>query len=105
MSDPFIKALEDLLENQLDLIDIKKADLAYHLNENRKDEIFETLKTLPKTMETPAGAVELHQLLIELSDLNGYSEGVHFDAGIKHGFSLALKLIFHNLIQYNYKTL
>lgn len=104
MHDPFIKALEDLLEDQLDLIDIEKANPAYRLNENRKDEILKTLKTLPETMETPAGAVEVHQLLMELSDLNGYSEGVHFDAGIKHGFSLALKLIIHNLSQCSYKA-
>jgi hypothetical protein len=88
MPDPFLKALEDLLEDQLDFIDIKKNDPAYRLHEDRQDQIFKTLKTLPETLETPDGAIEIHQLLMELFDLNCYTAGVHFDTGVKHGFSI-----------------
>lgn len=99
MPDPFLKSLEDLLEDQLDTIHIEKNNPAYCLKEDRKDEIFKTLKSLPETLETKAGVLNIHDLLIELSDLSGYLAGSHFDAGVKHGFSLAFKLIIHNLSQ------
>lgn len=99
MPDPFINALEDLLEDQLDTIQIEKIDPAYQLKEDRKREIFKVLQSLPETLETKAGAVNVHRLLFELSDLIGYLEGVHFDTGVKRGFSLAFKLIIHNLSQ------
>lgn len=99
MPDPFINALEDLLEDQLDLIDIAKDNPDYRLEENRKREIFQTLQSLPKIIETKRGAINVHDLLFELSDLTCHLEGIHFDAGIKRGFSLALKLIIHNICQ------
>jgi hypothetical protein len=99
MPDPFINALEELLEDQLDLIDIEKSNPDYRLAENRKREIFQTLQSLPEIIETKAGAVNILALLFELRDLTGCLEGAHFDAGIKRGFSLAFKLIIHNIYQ------
>ena len=97
MPDPFLKSLEDLLEDQLDLINIEKINPGYRLKENRKREIFKTLQSLPETFETKAGTINIHDLIFELSDLTGHLEGVHFDTDIKRGFSLAFKLIIHNL--------
>lgn len=96
---PIPQILGRLLEDQIECVRIEKNDPAYCLNENRKEEIYQTLKTLPETMKTKAGVINVHQLLIEFVDLCGYSAGAHFDTGVKHGFSLALKLIFHHLIQ------
>lgn len=99
MPDQFLKAFEDLLEDQLVFIKIEKIDHDYCLNETRKEEIYQTLKTLPETVETKAGVINVHQLLIDFVDLCGYSSYAHFDTGVKHGFSLALKLIFYYLTQ------
>ncbi len=99
MPDPFLKALEDLLEDQLDSLPIEKIDPAYCIYQNRRDEIYHTLKTLPEKMETAKGIINVHEHLIELVDLTGILAGSHFDAGVKHGFSLAFKLIIHNLNQ------
>jgi hypothetical protein len=99
MPDPFINALEELLEDQLESIGIEKTNPDYRLAENRKREIFQTLKSLPEIIETKTGAINIHDLLFELSDLTGCLEGAHFDAGIKRGFSLAFKLIIHNICQ------
>jgi hypothetical protein len=48
-------------------------------------------------METPTGAIKVHKLLLELRDLDSDLKGISFDIGIKRGFSLAVKFIFHNL--------
>ena len=55
------------------------------------------LKSLPETVETPAGIVKVHQLLLELNDLDSDLAGNSFDIGIKRGFSLAVKFICHTL--------
>jgi len=99
MTDSFINALEDLLEDQLDLINIEKISPGHQLKKNRQKEIFKTLQSLPETFETKAGTINIHHLIFELTDLTGHLESIQFDTGIKHGFSLAFKLIIHNLSQ------
>jgi DNA-directed RNA polymerase delta subunit len=94
---PFLQAFEELLEDQIDTINFEKINRIYAIKENRKDEIIRSLKSLPETLETPAGAIKVHKLLWELRDLNSDLEGINFDIGIKRGFSLAVKFIFHNL--------
>jgi hypothetical protein len=96
-TDPFLQSFEELLEDQIDTINFEKISRAYAVKENRKDEIISTLKSLPETVETPAGAVKVHKLLWELGDLDCDLAGISFDIGIKRGFALAVKFIFHNL--------
>jgi hypothetical protein len=96
-NDPFIKAFEDLLEDQINTIDFETMNPEYANNENRKDKIIKILESLPKTMETKAGTVKVHQLLLEFQDLHHDSIGICFDIAVKRGFSLAFKLILHNL--------
>jgi hypothetical protein len=94
---PFLQSFEELLEDQIDAVRFAKVSRAYAVKENRKNEIIRALKSLPETVETPTGAIEVHQLLLELGDLDSHLEGISFDIGIKRGFSLAVKFIFYNL--------
>jgi hypothetical protein len=96
--DPFLKAFDELLEDQIDLIRFEKISREYAANEDRKDEIMKTLGFLPATVETKLGPVKIHKLLADLDELHYESVGICFDIAVKRGFSLAYKLIFHNLI-------
>jgi hypothetical protein len=96
-TDPFLQSFEQLLEDQIDAVNFEKINRAYAIKEDRKDEIIQTLKSLPETVETPAGAIKVHNLLWELGDLDSDLAGISFDIGIKRGFALAVKFIFHNL--------
>jgi hypothetical protein len=96
-TDPFLQSFEELLEDQIDAVNFEKVSRAYAVKENRKTEIISTLKSLPETVDTPVGVVMVHKLLWELEDLDCDLEGISFDTGIKRGFSLAVKFIFHNL--------
>jgi hypothetical protein len=95
---PFLQAFEELLEDQIDAVRFKKVSRVYAIKEDRKNEIIQTLKSLPETVATSAGTIGVHQLLLELRDLESDLEGISFDLGIKRGFALAVKFIFHNLI-------
>ena len=97
-TDPFLQSFEELLEDQIDAVSFEKISRVYAIKEHRKDEIIQALKSLPETVETPAGTIKVHQLLLALGDLDSDLEGISFDIGIKRGFSLAVKFIFHNLI-------
>lgn len=96
-NDPFIKAFNDLLEDQINTINFETMNPEYGYNENRKDKIIKILDSLPETVETKAGTVKVHQLLLEFQDLHNDSIGICFDIAVKRGFSLAFQLIFHNL--------
>ena len=96
-NDPFLQAFEELLEDQIDALSFEKISRIYAVKEDRKDEIIQTLKSLPETVETPGGTIKVHQLLLELDDLDSDLAGISFEIAIKHGFSLAVKFIFHNL--------
>jgi hypothetical protein len=96
-ANPFWQSFEELLENQIDAVRFEKLSRVYAIKEARKGEIMQRLKSLPETVETPAGIVKVHQLLLELNDLDSDLAGNSFDIGIKRGFSLAVKFICHNL--------
>jgi hypothetical protein len=89
-TDSFLQSFEELLEDQIDAVNFEKINRAYAIKKNHKAEIIQTLKSLPETMETPAGAINVHQLLLELGDLDSDLAGISFDIGIKRGFSLAV---------------
>ncbi len=91
--DPFLKSLEELLEDQIDSIRFEKISRDYAEREGEKAEIIKTLRNLPPTVETKTGVVNVHELLIDLDDLHYALAGISFDIGIKRGFSLAFKLI------------
>lgn len=96
-NNPFLKAFEELLEDQIDCLDFEKISPAYAVTEKRVNKLIKTLESLPETVETRAGTVKVHRLLAELEDLHNDSIGICFDIAVKHGFSLAFKLIFHYL--------
>jgi hypothetical protein len=90
---PFIQAIEDLLEDQIDTIDFEKISWKYTANVKRTNEILDILESLPETIETKTGTINTHELLTELQDLNGEFFGIAFDIAVKRGFYLAFKLI------------
>ena len=96
-NDQFLQAFEELLEDQIDAVSFEKNNRVYAVKEDRKDTIMQTLKNLPETVETQAGPIKVHKLLLELGDLDSDLSGIGFDIAIKRGFSLAIKLMFHNL--------
>ncbi len=85
------------MEDQIDVIRFEKISRTYAANEIRKDEIMKILNSLPEIVETPSGKIKVHKLLVDLEELHYESLGVCFDIAVKRGFSLAYKLIFHNL--------
>lgn len=95
--DPFLKAFDELLEDQINTIPFETISRQYAANETRKDEIMKYLTSLPETVETQKGPIQVHKLLADLDDLQNESMGICFDIAVKRGFSLAYKLIFHNL--------
>ncbi len=95
--DPFLKAFDELLEDQIDVIHFEKISRNYAANEIRKDEIMKIIESLPETMETTVGSIKVHKLIEDLDDLHNEAMGICFDIAVKRGFSLAYKLIFHNL--------
>jgi hypothetical protein len=61
--DPFLKAIEELLEDQIDSINFKRISPAYAVTGKRTDQIMKTLESLPEAVETKAGPVKVHKLL------------------------------------------
>jgi hypothetical protein len=55
------------------------------------------LRSLPETVETEAGPVNVRALLEDLEELYKHLFGIGFDIAIKQGFSTAFKLIFYSL--------
>jgi hypothetical protein len=49
---PFIRAVEDLLKDEIDIIDFEKVSWKYAANERRTNEIFAVLESLPEKIET-----------------------------------------------------
>jgi hypothetical protein len=90
---PFIKSVEDLLEDEIDIIDFKKISWKYAANMRRTKEIFAILESLPETVATKTGTINTHELLTELQDLHEEYFGIGFDIAVKRGFYIAFKLI------------
>ena len=94
---PFIKSLEDLLEDEIDTIDFERISWKYAVNKRRTNEIFAVLESLPETIETKNGTIKTHDLLTELQNLHGEYFGIGFDIAVKKGFYIAFKLILYAL--------
>jgi hypothetical protein len=92
---PFIRAVEDLLEDEIDTIDFEKISWKYATNMRRTNEIFAVLESLPEIIETKNGTIKTHDLLLELQDLRGQYFGIGFDIAVKKGFYMAFKLILY----------
>lgn len=86
----FVQAVEDLLEDEIDIIDFGKTSRKYVLNETRMNEIIEILSS-------PGVTENKSELLKELKDLYYHFFGIAFDIAIKRGFYLAIRLFFHRL--------
>jgi hypothetical protein len=89
---PFIKAFEDCLEDQIDAIDFEKVSRKYVLNTKRMDEIVEILAS-SEAIDNKC------ELLTELKDLYYHFFGIAFEIAVKRGFYLAIRLIFHSLCE------
>jgi hypothetical protein len=92
---PFIKSIEDLLEDEIDTIEFEKISWKYAVNERRTNEIFTILESLPETIEIKNRTIKTHDLLLELQDLRGEYFGIGFDIAVKKGFYIAFKLILY----------
>lgn len=95
--EPFLKAFDELLEDQIDHIRFESVSRQYAANETRREEIMKRLTALPETAATKLGTVKVHKLLADLEELHYENMGICFDIAVKRGFSLAVKLIFHTL--------
>lgn len=95
--DPFLKAVFNALEDEINRVDFEKASPKYTAIRRELETIMETFETLPETIETEAGPVEVRRLLEELDDLQKDLIEIGFNVAIKRGFFTAFRFIFYSL--------
>lgn len=93
----FLKTVFEALEDEIDLMNFEKINRDYSTVDQEIHRIIEKLESLPETIETKEGTINIHKLLLELDELRNDKQGIIFDIAIKLGFSTALKLIFYSL--------
>lgn len=94
---PYLKTVFEALEDEIDGIDFEKASRDYSVKTQKVNQIMKILESLPETVETKTGTVNIRKHIKELEELNSDLFGICFDIAIQRGFSIAFKLIFHSL--------
>lgn len=94
---PFLKAVFDALEDEIDQMDFEKISLKYTAKSREVEKVKKNLEALPEMIETEAGPVNVRELIGDLDELQEQLFGIGFDIAIKQGFSTAFKLIFYSL--------
>lgn len=97
LKNPFLKTVFEALEDEINLVDFDKISRNYAVKTQEIDRIMKILESLPETIETKTGTVNVRKLIKELEELNSDIFGICFDVAIQRGFSVAFKLIFHSL--------
>lgn len=97
LKNPFLKTVFEALEDEIDLVDFEKASRDYSIKTQKLDKLIKILESLPETVETKTGQVNVHKLTKELEELHSDIFGICFDIAVQRGFSVAFKLIFHSL--------
>lgn len=97
IKDPFLKAMMETLEDEVDRIDFEQISPEYAAKIHQINSILETLESLPETVETQTGPVEVRALIKKLDETWTVLSEICFDIGLKRGFSLAYKFIFFSL--------
>lgn len=94
---PFLKTVFEALEDEINEVNFEKASRDYSIKTQKVSQIMKILESLPETVETQTGQVNVHKLAKELEELHSDIFGICFDIAIQRGFSIAFKLIFHSL--------
>jgi hypothetical protein len=98
LKNPFTKAVKDFLEDRIDSIIFEEASREYALQNKKVDEIVKPLQSLPETVETKAGPVNVRKLLMNLSDETGGLRTIASEIAYQKGFSEGIKFIIYSLI-------
>ena len=93
---PFIKAVFEALEDEIDRVDFK-ASREYTAKRKEIEAVMKTLECLPETVETETGPVNVRALLEDLGESYEHLFGIGFDIAIKQGFFTAFRLLFYSL--------
>ena len=95
MEDPFLKAMLETLEDEVDRIDFETISPEYAAKIQEINKIMETLDPLLETIKAQTGSDEIRELFEKLELLWITMSETCFDIGLKRGFSFAYKMIFY----------
>lgn len=97
LKNPFLITVFEALEDEINLVDFDKISRDYSIKTQKVNQIMKILESLPETVETRTGPVNVRKLINELEELQSDIFGICFDVAVQRGFSTAFKLIFHSL--------
>jgi hypothetical protein len=98
LKSPFTKAVKDFLEDRIGIEKFEEVSQEYALRNRKVSEIEKYLQSLPETVETKNGPVNIKKLLIKIGDENAGLVTIASEIAYQKGFSEGIKFIIYSLI-------